>query len=378
MEISEELKMRGRSLIPIFIVAAIVIFELSAGCIGTPSHGTTPTPTATPTPTPTQAPQKLSGYITVKDGIGRTVKIKEPVEKVITLYGLAPPFLYLLGEGKKYYGGWIWGEQFYKLIDPNVTEKANLGRSLSIEEIVKIHPQLVIMPPWEANSRELSQLESLGIPVYVMKIESIHDIFYTLLTLGKVLGCENHAKQIVSYYNQSIQKFESIIKGAKAEPKVLVLYYSGHHHCFRTFGGDMFQSKLVKLAGGYPVSENLTGKHDIDVEQVAKWNPDYIFIIQYGVSGEKVKKEITSDPAWAGIKAVKEGHVYVVPYDGENWIDPCPKFILGLWWMGMVLHPGLFKGYNITKIANDFYEFAFHIPMSKVPISGDLKAAERE
>ncbi len=161
--------MKKAVLISMFIVAAIAIFEITAGCVGTPSQS--------PTPTPTPAPQKLSGYVVVKDGIGRTVKVKEPVKKVISLYGLAPPFLYLLGQGDKYYGGWMWGEQFYQLIDPNATRKASMGKSLTVEEIVKIHPQLVIMPPWEANSRELSQLESLGITVYVMKVESIHDIF---------------------------------------------------------------------------------------------------------------------------------------------------------------------------------------------------------
>ena len=66
----------------------------------------------------------VQSFITVVDATGKEVKIKEPVEKVITVYGLAPPFIYLLGEGSKYYAGWMWGIEFYKLIDPKVEEKA--------------------------------------------------------------------------------------------------------------------------------------------------------------------------------------------------------------------------------------------------------------
>lgn len=137
-------------------------------------------------------------------------------------------------------------------------------------------------------------------------------------------------------------------------PRVLIIYYSGKHRSFRAFGGDMFQSKLVELAGGISVSAHLTGKKNIDVEQVAKLNPDIILIIRYVMLGSKVKKMIMSDPAWRNIKPVREGRVYVIPYDGENWIDPCLKWILGLYWMAKLFHPSLFRNINITSIADNF------------------------
>jgi len=75
--------------------------------------------------------------ITVVDARGKEVEIQTPVKKVISIYGMAPPFIYLLGEGDKFYAGWMWGTDFYKLIDPKIEEKTSKERSLNVEDIKK-------------------------------------------------------------------------------------------------------------------------------------------------------------------------------------------------------------------------------------------------
>ncbi len=343
----------------------------------------TKTLTATVTSTITSAVTKTitltsrPSYVIVTDARGVKVRVPVPVERVVTLYGLAPPFLYLLGVGSKYYAGWSWGGPFYRLIDPNFMRKAEMGRMLSVESIVKMHPQLVIASTWERVMREVKQLESLGIPVVCIKVESVKDVCNTILMLGKIFQRESYAEKIVKYYEDAVNFIKSRTEHVKYRPKVLIIYYSGRHHALRTFGGDMFQSRLIWLAGGVSVSQNLTGKKSINVEQVAKWNPDVIIIIQYGYPASKVKHMIMTDPAWSKIRAVKEGNVFIVPYDGENWVDPCPKWVLGLYWLAKLLHPNLFKDVNITKVAANFYSEFFNLSISKVRISGDLNAVAK-
>ncbi len=330
--------------------------------------------TTTTTVTASPVSKYVPSYVIVTDARGVKVRIPEPVKRVVTLYGLAPPFLYLLGVGSKYYGGWSWGGQFYRLIDPNFSRKCELGRMLNVEAIVKIHPQLVIASTWERVMKEVKQLQSLGIPVVCIKIESVKDVCNTVLMLGKIFRREAYAQKIVNYYEHAVKYVESRLAGIKERPKVLVVYYSGRHHALRTFGGDMFQSRLIELAGGVSVSQNITGKKSIDIEQVAKWNPDVIVIIQYGYPASKVKHMIMTDPAWSKIKAVEEGNVYIVPNDGENWIDPCPKWVLGLYWLAKLLHPHVFANLNLTSIAANYYKEFFNLSISKVHIIGDLNA----
>ena len=311
----------------------------------------------------------------VTDARGKEVKIPEPVTKVIALYGMAPPFLYLLGVGDKFYGGWSWGEDFYRLVDPEFDKKIEFGDNMNVEEIVKVGPQLVIATTWERMAKTVSQLESLGVPVVCIKVESINEIYGTILMFGKIFHKEGYANTIINYYKSMVNEVESRVSNASTKPKVLILYYSGRHHSLRTFGGDMFQSKLIELAGGVNVAGNLSGKKGVNVEQVAKWDPDVILIIQYGVPASKTLQLIKNDPAWQAIRAVKEGKVYIVPYDGENWIDPCPKWVLGLLWLGKVLHPQQFEDVNITQAAAHFYREFFNLSISKVHITGNVTVA---
>ncbi len=334
---------------------------------------TTTTTTAGKTTSIPVSRTSVASYVVVKDALGREVKIRIPVKRIITFYSLAPPFLYLLGAGKEFIAGWTWSTTFYKLIDPNIDKKVAYGRNLGVEQIIKMKPDLVITAKWYANRRIFKQLEDVGIPVLFVNLESVKGIENTIKILGKVLQRESLADKIIQYYNSVLINITNKLKEVKIKPKVLILYYSHKHHSFRTFGGDMFQSKLIEMAGGVSVSQNLTGKKDINDEQIVKWNPDIIIIIRYGgPSGEEVKKMIMNDKALRYVKAVREGHVYVVPNDGENWIDPCPKWVLGLAWLAKTLHPNMFKNLNITSMAATFYKEFFNISIEEVHITGDL------
>lgn len=314
----------------------------------------------------------LTFCITVKDSLGRIVHIKEPVEKVIVSYGLLPSFIYFLGEGDKFRADRFLGEGFYRLFDENIQNKVLRGKGLNIEFVRKENPQVVISAYWQANQRDIKQIEVLGIPVVFVKLESFEDINNTIQILGKIFGKEKKAEEIVNYYSEKFHYLKDTIENISSKPKVLVVFYDGKSHSYKTFGGDMFQSKLVETAGGHSVSRNLRGKKNINAEQVAMWNPDIILIIQYRSSAQKSKEYILTDPLWKKVKAVKDGKVYIVPNDGENWIDPCPKWILGLYWCTKIFHPDISQELKLKEMIEDFYERFFSLTIEEIEIEGDI------
>ncbi len=356
----------------VFVIAILaIVVGASLYYAYVTSHGTTSAHSSTTTSGHILRTSTLS-YIVVKDAMGRTVKIHIPVKRIVSLYRFATSFLYMLGAKEKIVAEYVFGENFYKLVDPKIGEKLLHGRP-SVETIVKLHPDLVIAATWMASRGYLKQLESLGIPVLFVKVESVKDIENTLLMLGKILNKESLAKKIVDYYNSVLDNVSAKLKQIRSKPRVLVIYYSAKHHSFRTFGGDMFQCRLVELAGGVCVSHSLTGKKSINDEQIIKWNPDVIVVIRYfGPPAEQIKELILHDKALRFVNAVKNGRVYVVPNDGENWIDPNPKWILGYLWLAKVLHPKLFQNLNITKFAASFYREFFNVSIGTVKIVGDV------
>ena len=327
------------------------------------------------TPVTSVATNKSVSYLVIKDFAGRPVKVRIPATRIVSEYGLATPYVYLLGAGNRLVVAEIWGpaSRFYSIIDKDFQRKLKLARELSIEELLKLKPSLILVSYWKCFSRRVKQMEALGLPVFCVRVENVSDIYRFITVLGKVLGCEKRAEEIVSYYKSLVNKLRERLAGIETRPRVLILYYSGKEHAFRTFGGDMFQCKLVEMAGGVCVSANLSGKKTVNVEQVAKWNPDYIIVIGYRVPGPKAREILLSDPAWRAIEAVRDGRVYVVPSDGENWIDPCPKWVLGLYWLAKLLHPSALKDISIEKLASSFYEKLYNISLSSLKIVGDLR-----
>ncbi len=312
----------------------------------------------------------LTFSITIVDSSGRRVDVTSPVRKVFSDYSLVPPFIYMLGEGDKFIGSYFFGWKFYTLVDNNLNSKLKYGKRVPVETIIALKPDVYITRFSAVDTKERKQIAEMGIPVVGLNFESVENILSSIEILGKIFGKEEKVKEIRDYYVQIYEDVLNKTKLLKNKPKVLIVYYVGKSKVLKTFGGDMFQSVLLDIAGGVSVSKDLKYKVTINAEQILKWNPDYIFVMQYGNAPERVKDLLLSDPVLKEVSAVKKGHVYMVPSDGENWIDPCPKWGLGLYWMAKVLHPELFD-VDLKKFAEDFYKRFFGVDINEVQLKGD-------
>lgn len=71
------------------------------------------------------------------------------------------------------------------------------------------------------------------------------------------------------------------------------------------------------------------------------------------------------DPVWQNVKAVRQGHVYLIPRHPFNWFDRPPSFmrIMGLKWLANILYPAEYKT-DIVKEAKDFYRLFLGVDLS--------------
>ncbi len=363
-----------RRLLAATLVLLVVLSVFAGGCISgssaTNGHETGKTSTSTV--------MQSTGYVEVKDMSGRVVKIKEPVNRIVSLYGIATQVIYLFGvkQGEKVVGSTPLAlhDGFIQLLDPEAKKRMVLVRH-NVETIEKLHPDVVFAAYWE-NPEIIKQIESLGIPVVVLNLESVENFTRSVEIIGKVLGEEDRAREIVSFYKNAVSLVTNRTRNipSSERPKVLLLEYSMKDKAFKAPGREFFQNRLIEMAGGTSVSASLPGGWNVvDAEQVAKWNPDIIVVVSYWPEfpPTKAREELLSDPAWKAVKAVRDGKVYALPNDGESW-DFGPKWVLGLYWMAKLFHPGLFKDLNVTAKADQFYREFYGIDPSKVTITGDM------
>ncbi|MGH7311227.1 MAG: iron ABC transporter substrate-binding protein, partial [Candidatus Rokuibacteriota bacterium] len=70
---------------------------------------------------------------------------------------------------------------------------------------------------------------------------------------------------------------------------------------------------------------------------------------------------VRREPVWRGVRAVREGRVYLAPVLPFPWLDfpPSVNRLIGLKWLGHALYPGLFPE-DPREEARAFYALFYH------------------
>jgi iron complex transport system substrate-binding protein len=89
----------------------------------------------------------------------------------------------------------------------------------------------------------------------------------------------------------------------------------------------------------------------ISLEQVLALAPDIIVTQERGFAAS-----VRQDPRWQGVKAVREGRIYLVPRWPHNWIDRPPSVMraLGAQWLAHVFYPQAYP-LDMTQETRKFY-----------------------
>ena len=130
-------------------------------------------------------PCLVASAVTVEDFAGRAVSLAQPAQRIVALSPHIVENLFSAGAGDK-----VVGVVSYSNYPPEASEIPEIGsyNAYSLEQILALRPDLVIM--WESGNGigTLSQLERLGIPVYVSELRRLTDIPLTIRRLAKLAG----------------------------------------------------------------------------------------------------------------------------------------------------------------------------------------------
>ena len=194
--------------------------------------------------------------------------------------------------------------------------------------------------------------------------------------LGKIFGDSTRAETILQYYQgaqASIQNYTKPLPTA-SNPKVLLIQYSnkGGTINFSVPATGWIQTSMVEMAGGTPVwteASTAGAWNNVTLEQIAAWNPDMIFIIWYQGDAATVVKDVSTDPTWVQLKAMKENQVYGFAGDFISWDQSDTRWVLGLTWLASRIHPEIFIETNIKESASVFYQTLYNLTFDQVETS---------
>lgn len=182
----------------------------------------------------------------------------------------------------------------------------------NIEVLCDLNPDLIVAADWMKKDT-ISQLESLGIEVYVYKTpKNFKEQEKLILEYSKILGVEDKGEEIVNSMDSRIAKLQKeISKNFTHKPRIL-LYTS-----FETTEGENTTfDDMVKLINGINVATQggIKGSNKISKEKVIELNPEVIIIPIWRehIDSEKFVDFVKNDKSFENVDAVKNKKVYVI------------------------------------------------------------------
>ena len=291
--------------------------------------------------------------VTVTDHAGRTVTIEDKPEKLVSGYYISTSALIALGLDENLVGieAKAKSRPIYALSAPALIDLPNVGtaKEFNMEGCLALNPDLVILPLKLKSAAE--QLETLGVDVLLVNPEDQELLESMINMIAAATGTQEKAKALLGFADEQQEMLAGLLKDAST-PKV---YLAGNSSMLSTAGDAMYQSDMIRNAGGVNVAKEITDNYwvEISYEQLLTWDPEYIILAsdaKYGVN------DVLTDPNLAGCTAVKNGNVYQMPSKAEAWDSPVPGGILGSLWLASILHAEKFTEAERNALIDEYYE----------------------
>lgn len=260
--------------------------------------------------------------ITVTDSTGREVVIPAHPKRVVLLNASHLDLYYYAGGGET-----IVGKPTSEALSNEVKEgtksvqEVGVIHNPSVETILNLQPDLVIGINVPFHQQLIPTLEKADIPVLIKSLDTYEDVLETLAFYGELTGRKDTAQakieEIKTDYKEAVTKAEG-----KNPPKSLMIW--GTLDSFSMATSKSFAGNLVYRLGGNNIADSIdsvakdnSGFIPLSMEYIATQNPEVIFIVTHG-DPKAVKtgldNTLGANPLWQDVSAVKNGRVYVLPY----------------------------------------------------------------
>lgn len=206
------------------------------------------------------------------DDIGRTVTLKHPAARVISLAPHVTELLYAIGAGDT-----LVAVSAYSDFPRAALSLPQVGDStrLDLERIVALRPDLVVGWRSGMSPSAVDILERLGVPLFVTEPSRIDDIPRLMTTLGELTGRPAGGERAAHAFRAEIDRLAS----RYARRPAVSVFVQIAQQPIMTLNGQHLVSDTLRLCGG----RNVFGQvgmlvPQVDVEAVLAAQPQVILV----------------------------------------------------------------------------------------------------
>ena len=261
------------------------------------------------------------------DESGRKVTVPDHPHRVICLMPSVTDTVFALGSGDD-----VVAVSDYTTYPPAALKKPSVGSLVkpSIETILSFHPDLVLGTEIPGSSETATQLEAVGIPVYLVDPHGLAGILHSVASIGEALNRGQQAAALNASLKRRIEAVRARTAG-KPAPRVLVPVW---YDPIITIGKHAFITEIIEAAGAKSVTDDLLPDWpQISLEAVITRAPDSLLLIRGGKIDIHV---LQTRPGWSTLPAIQAGKIY---YVDSGIQDPSPVAIDALEELAKEFHP---------------------------------------
>ncbi|NLK40875.1 MAG: ABC transporter substrate-binding protein [Planctomycetes bacterium] len=206
---------------------------------------------------------------------------------------------------------------------PSARQKRQVGTfwQPDIEAVLAQRPTLVVTLGFEQQRQVALRLERIGCATLTLEIDTVDQLYESILTLGRALARNEQAQALVARLSDAQRQWRQR-KPAVSPPKVLWVV---QREPLRVAGTKTFINELVKTVGGVnAIGPTLHFYPPISAEQVLAAQPDVIIEPTDEPAHLDDQRRLAEGfyAAYRSVPAVRNGRIYIVDGDVVSRLGP--------------------------------------------------------
>ena len=364
------------------VIVVLMLVLLLSGCSGNgteavkdiekeTNHVTTEE-TATTEPAETQtdgeATQEAEAELrTIIDNSGRTVENVPAAQDINRVAVMSPPLLSMyyamVGDLNKVVAATSSAIDngkngvFFDMAPElaNVDTECLASSEVNAEEFLNLKPDVGLF----YADHQGTVFNEVDVPGIQFMIDQIYDPFLTIKAwaslMCEVMGTESEGEEIIAYGDRVLadvrEKASTINEGEKLKGMFIHSYANGK---ISVGGSEFYADFWLTESGLINVAGETARPHQVDMEQIYKWDPDIIFIWN-GPNAQDIIDNNVEGHDWSQISAVKNAKVYKIPCGVFAWYPVGSDVPLMMEWVAQQAYPDVF-GYDLRTDTFDYYQ----------------------
>ena len=273
-------------------------------------------------------------YREITDEMARPIRVPQPVRRIVSLAPSLTETIYALGLQDL-----LVGDTDYCDFPPEARHKPKVGGAInpSLEAIVALRPDLVLVTKSLNRLDTVTSLAELGIPSYATDPHTIEGIISSTQRLANALGAPEAGEMLATDLQRRLAETRQRVASFPQRRVLFVIWTSP----LISIGKDTFIADALQYAGATSIVDSKQAWPQVNLEEVVRLQPDFlVFAETHSEAAPANPSALSALPGWRALDAVRN-HRFAITSDAVN--RPAPSIVSAVEDLAKQFHPEAFS-----------------------------------